>query len=151
MLARLVARLLVAPLGFTCGVIACFVALGAMSADNFLDAKLFPEDVVLLGYELSVNAATVAILLAPLLGAPAIVAVLISEMFSIRSWTYHAVAGGLCALMPWSLAPTGMDGPLFTTAQVLAAGIIGGFIHWAVAGRRAGLAPPPDADRRPQP
>lgn len=143
MLARLVARLFLAPLGFVCGVLAAFLTLAAISANHFSDIKLFPEDIALLGYDMTVNAATVAMLLAPLMAAPAIVAVLISEMFSIRSWTYHAIAGAVCALMPWSLAPTGVDGAVFTTPQVLAGGIVGGLAHWLIAGRRAGLAPPP--------
>lgn len=151
MLARLAARLLLAPLGFTLGVVAAFTTLAFIGAESLDRMALLPEDIMLLGVDLSVNAVTVALLLAPLMAAPAIVAVLISEMFSIRSWIYHALAGGVCALAPWSLAPTGLDGQIFTIPQVLAAGILGGLTHWLVAGRAAGLAEPRRSDEPPPP
>lgn len=149
MLARLAARLLLAPLGFCCGVAAGFALLAFVSAEHFGAVTLFPEDVVILGYNLSVNAMTVALLFAPLLGAPAIVAVLIAEMFSIRSWVYHAAAGAGSALMPWSLSPSGFEGQAFTAPEVLAAGFVGGLVHWLIAGRKSGLGDPeegPPAD-----
>ncbi|QZO02400.1 hypothetical protein K6K41_15300 [Chenggangzhangella methanolivorans] len=139
MLARLAARLIFAPLGFCCGVVAGFVLLALVSAEHFDAMSLFPEDVMILGYDLSVNALTVMLLFAPLMGAPAIVAVLIAEMFSIRSWIYHAAAGAGAALMPWSLAPTSFEGPAFTAPEILAAGFVGGLTHWLIAGRRSGL------------
>lgn len=154
MLARFAARLLLAPLGFTIGVIACFVTLAVISADTLGHPRLLPEEMALLGYDLAVDATMIALLLAPLMAAPAVVAVLISEMFSIRSWTYHAIAGAVSAFAPWSLAPTGVDGAIFTAPQVLAGGVVGGLAHWLIAGRRAGLAPvvaepaPPPPDRQ---
>lgn len=139
MLARFAVRLLLAPLGFTCGVLAGFATLALMAADHVRTVSVMPEGVMLLGYDLSVNAATLAMLFAPLLGAPAIVAVLIAEMFSIRSWVYHAIAGAGAALMPWSLAPSSFDGQAFAVTQILAAGFIGGLTHWLVAGRSSGI------------
>lgn len=141
-LARIVARLVLAPIGFCCGVLAGFVLLAVVSADHFDAVAMFPEDVMILGYDLSVNAITVALLFAPLLGAPAIVAALIAEMFSIRSWVYHAVAGAGSALMPWALAPSSFEGPIFTAPEILAAGLVGGLTYWLIAGRRAGLSDP---------
>lgn len=145
MLARLAARLLIAPFGFVCGVLAAFATLVIVSADHIDAVTWMPEDIVLLGYDLSVSATTLALLFAPLMGAPAIVAVLIAEMFSIRSWVYHAAAGAGSALMPWSLAPSGFEAPAFTAPQILAAGIVGGFVHWLIAGRRSGLSDPEPA------
>lgn len=153
MLARLAARLLLAPFGFACGVLAAFATVAAMATGGLGDTHLFPEEIAVLGYDLTINAATVALLFAPLMGAPAIVAVAISEMFSLRSWIYHAGAGAASALLPWSLAPSSFEGPVFTTSQVIAAGLVGGLVHWLVAGRMAGLAertpppPPPRQDR----
>lgn len=143
-LARLAGRLLLAPLGFCCGVVAGFCLLAVVSAEHFDAVTLFPQDVVILGYDLSVNAMTVALLFAPLLGAPALVAVLIAEMFSIRSWVYHAAAGAGSALMPWSLSPSSFEGQAFTAPEVLAAGFVGGLVHWLIAGRKSGLGDPED-------
>lgn len=146
MLARLAARILIAPVGFVCGVIAAFATVAAVATGGLNDTHLFPEEIAILGYDLTINAATVALLFAPLMGAPAIVAVLISEMFSLRSWIFYAAAGAGSALLPWSLAPSSFEGPVFTTSQVIAAGLVGGLVHWLIAGRNAGLAdrdPPP--------
>ncbi|WP_020179458.1 hypothetical protein [Methylopila sp. M107] len=140
MLARLAARILIAPVGFVCGVIAAFATVAAMATGGLSDTQLFPEEIAILGYDLTINAATVALLFAPLMGAPAIVAVLIGEMFSLRSWIFYAAAGAGSALLPWSLAPSSFEGPVFTTPQVIAAGLVGGLVHWLIAGRRAGLA-----------
>ena len=139
MLARFLARLLIAPLGLACAVFAAFTMLAVISARHLGEVDLLPDDVVILGHDLSVNAATIAILFAPLMGAPAMVSVLLAEMFSIRSWIYHALAGAVSALLPWSLAPTAFEGPAFTAPQIIAVGFVGGLAHWLIAGRRAGL------------
>jgi hypothetical protein len=142
MLARLIARFVLAPLGLVCGVLAGFSLLAFIHAEHLGAMRLVPEDVMLLGYDLSLDAVAAMMLFAPLMGAPAIVAVLIAEMFSIRSWVYHAVAGAGAALMPWSLAPSSFDGQTFDVSQVLAAGFVGGLAHWLIAGRTSGLAAP---------
>ncbi|GLK68865.1 MAG TPA: hypothetical protein VGC77_17605 [Rhodopseudomonas sp.] len=142
MLPRLVARILLAPLGFVCGLFAGVAMLAFMSSDELAAVARFPDEVMLLGYDMSVTTATLCFLLAPLMGAPAIVAILIAEMFSIRSWVYHAVAGAMTAVLPWSLTPSGFDAPMFNAGQILACGFVGGLTHWLIAGRSSGLAPP---------
>ncbi|MFC7054062.1 hypothetical protein ACFQI3_15315 [Hansschlegelia quercus] len=147
MLARLASRILFAPVGLVCGLFAGFLTLAFLSSHDFASFCDFPDEVILLGYDMSLTTVAVAMLLGPLMAAPAFVAVMISEMFSIRSWTYHAIAGAIAVALPWSIAPSGFEGPLFNFSSVLAAGFIGGLTHWAVAGRKAGLAPegPPPA------
>ncbi|GLK81655.1 hypothetical protein [Methylopila turkensis] len=151
MLARIAARLIVAPLGFTLGLLAGMLALAIISANHFGDVALFPDEIVLLGVDMTIGAWTVILVLGPLVGAPAIVAVLIGEMFAIRSWAYYAIAGAVTAFAPWALLPSGVDGPLFTAADILACGFVGGLVHWLVAGRGAGLdaAAGAPADRPP--
>ncbi|HVI29621.1 hypothetical protein [Hansschlegelia sp.] len=140
MLARLAARLLLAPLGFACGVLAGFAMLAFLTSKDLTPISALPDEIVLLGYDMSVSAATALFLLAPLMAAPAIVAVLIAEMFSIRSWAYHAVAGAVTATLPWALSPSGFDGPIFTAPEVVLCGLVGGLVHWLIAGRSSGLA-----------
>ncbi len=141
MLARLAARLLLAPLGFACAVLAGFATLAILTTRALTPMIELPDEIVLLGYDMSVNAATALFLLAPLMAAPAIVAVLIAEMFSIRSWAYHVVAGAVTATLPWALSPGGFDGPIFTAPDIIACGVVAGFVHWLIAGRSSGLAP----------
>lgn len=146
MLARLAARLLLAPLGLVCGIFAGFATLAFLTSKDFASFCDFPGEVILMGYDMSLSTIAVAMLLGPLMGAPAMVGVAISEMFSIRTWPYHAIAGAIAAALPWSIAPAGFEGPMFDFGHVLAAGIVGGLTHWLVAGRKAGLAenaPPP--------
>jgi hypothetical protein len=98
----------------------------------------------------------VALLVAPMLALsvaymmfPSVLAVLISEAFAIRSWMYHAAAGGLSAVI--SLATVGAfdksydmsDEPLIAVG----AGIAAGFAYWAVAGWSAGFWKPVFAPR----
>lgn len=146
MLARFAARLLIAPLGFAGALVAGFVALGLISANRFGDVALFPDEVILLGVDMTVGFWTVAFVLAPLIGAPAIVAVLIGELFAIRSWIYYAVAGAATAALPWALLPSGVDGALYSALDILACGFVAGLAHWLLAGRNAGfVAPEPRA------
>jgi len=145
MLAQIALRLLLAPVGFVCGLLAGFATLAAISASAFGDVALFPDEVALLGMDFAVGAWTMAFLFAPLVGAPAMVAVVIGEMFAIRTWTYYAVVGALTAALPWALLPSGVDGPLFQPVQVLACGFVGGLVHWLVAGRSAGVVEPEPA------
>jgi hypothetical protein len=147
MLARLATRLLLAPLGFTCGLIAGFAVLALISTSHLETVTLFPGEVALLGYDMTVSGWTVLFFLAPLMGAPAIVGVLIAELFAIRSWTYHAVAGAATAVLPWALAPSGLEGPIFSAPEILAAGFVGGLTHWLIAGRSSGIVASDSAPR----
>ena len=149
MLARFVTRLFLAPLGFVCGLLAGFAALALISANRFGDIALFPNEVMLLGVDMALGGWVAALVLAPLIGAPAIVAVLIAELFAIRSWVYHAAAGAITAALPWALLPSGVDGPMYQAVEILACGFVGGFVHWLVAGRTAGFFAP-DAPAEPQ-
>lgn len=78
---------------------------------------------------------------------PAVVVVAIAETFDIRSIFYYAIGGGLIAALAWY--STDMSVQLENTTDlspvpyglqlVAAAGIIGGFVYWLLAGRKAGL------------
>ena len=150
MLARIATRLLIAPVGFVCGLLVGVITLAAISAGALGEVALFPDEVALLGMEFAVGAWTLAFLFAPLVGAPAIVAVVIAEMFAIRSWVYYAAGGALCAALPWALLPSGVDGPLFQPVEVLACGFVGGLTHWLIAGRGAGVLDPEPVAAAPE-
>ncbi len=89
---------------------------------------------------------------------PAVLAVLIAEAFAIRSWMYHAAAGGLSAVI--SLATVGAFDKTYDLSDepliAVGAGIAAGFAYWAVAGWSAGFwkpvfAPPRPAEAPPLP
>jgi glucan phosphoethanolaminetransferase (alkaline phosphatase superfamily) len=143
---RFLMRLLLVPLG---GCIALVVAMMFVMVAhlNRIEAAA-PDD----------PSGLLTLLTAPMLALsvaymmlPSILAVLIAEAFAIRSWMYHAAAGGLSALV--SLATIGAfdktydlsDDPLIATG----AGIVAGFAYWLVAGWSAGFWKPVFAQPRP--
>jgi hypothetical protein len=75
---------------------------------------------------------------------PSVVAILISEIFGLRDWLYHALAGGVVAAVVIGLFrgaaeagdQPGAD-PRFALA-IIGAGMCGGIGYWLVAGRTAG-------------
>ena len=72
---------------------------------------------------------------------PAVVAAVIGEIFSIRSFLYYVVAGGLAlAAIPVLAGSAGeITVPAADYMTIFAsAGFIGGAVYWAIAGRNAG-------------
>lgn len=77
---------------------------------------------------------------------PALVLIAVAETFDIRSVFFYAIGGGLIALMAYynanisvALENTTDISPVAYGMQLVAAcGIIGGFVYWLIAGRRAG-------------
>jgi hypothetical protein len=78
---------------------------------------------------------------------PAVVAILVTETFGLRSVLFHTLAGGLIGLFcGYSLGFIGplprfnFDMPLGTNFELIAAaGIAAGLVYWLIAGRSAGL------------
>ncbi|SDU41748.1 hypothetical protein SAMN05428979_3635 [Stappia sp. ES.058] len=72
---------------------------------------------------------------------PALLAVCVSEVFRLRGVVFHLAAGGLIALGIWAMQDTGgqaSSGLPKGSLVVLAAGFVGGFVYWLLAGRQAG-------------
>ena len=74
----------------------------------------------------------------------ATVGVLISEVFALRSWIYHAANGGLSAWIGWSLMQDiRVEYRVFGDPSTLvAAGLAGGLAYWLIAGWSAGFWKP---------
>ncbi|KPL53722.1 hypothetical protein ABB55_17130 [Prosthecomicrobium hirschii] len=74
---------------------------------------------------------------------PGILLALVSEIIGLRSLGYYLVAGGLIGL--WAARPPigGIAAQPF--APALAAGFVGGFVYWLIAGRGAGRSRPASA------
>jgi hypothetical protein len=95
---------------------------------------------------LSVLALTVSAVIASVSFVPAVVAILVTETFTIRSVLFYAIAGGIiglfCGYTLGFIEPMprfDFSVPLRTNFELLAAaGIAAGLVYWAVAGRGAG-------------
>jgi hypothetical protein len=72
---------------------------------------------------------------------PALIGVLISETFAIRSWIFHAANGGLSAWLGWAQTQDFRIGYSFRAEPriLVAAGLAAGLVYWIVAGRTAGF------------
>jgi phosphotransferase system glucose/maltose/N-acetylglucosamine-specific IIC component len=78
---------------------------------------------------------------------PAVILITVAETFDIRSIFYYAIGGGLIAAVVWYMADISVQlenttdlSPIGYGLQlVAAAGIIGGFVYWLLAGRKAGM------------
>jgi hypothetical protein len=71
---------------------------------------------------------------------PAVVAIVLAEAFAWRSVLYYFLSGGLIALIA-DQASDLVIAPGFPGRRMvimLAAGFVGGFVYWAIAGQRAG-------------
>jgi hypothetical protein len=78
--------------------------------------------------------------------APSFVAILVAEIFSLRSVLYYALAGALIGALAYFMTDVasrisgkGTVAPITQELQWLTvAGIVAGFVYWLIAGRGAG-------------
>lgn len=75
---------------------------------------------------------------------PAMVLIGLSEILARRDWLFHALGGALIALLvmvwQWSREPgSALDSGI--AAASAAAGVVGGWVYWLIAGRGAGRRP----------
>jgi hypothetical protein len=147
-LGRLILRFLLVPFGGLVAIMAaafviCFahwtefarlIAADPRAPENIVFAVLF----VGWSVALVMGIAAVAMLL------PAMLGVMISEAFAIRSWLFHAANGALASWIGWLALRDYLRPSEFYNDPtiVLGAGIAAGFAYWAVAGWSAGFWKP---------
>jgi hypothetical protein len=144
-LIRLLMRFLLVPLGYlAAGIAATIVVLVGwwQFTDVTMGARPEAHEFAILGLFIAGPILLMIVLVSFLL--PASIGILISEAFAIRSWIFHVLNGVLSMWVGWQLfgndAGTGI--PLDQPLVVVAAGIVGGFAYWAVAGFSAGFYKP---------
>lgn len=151
MIRHLVARCLIAFFGY----------IGAVSAASlffvFAVAALdwestWPDAAIEVSAALIFLAFAAMVFAGPLALPGAFAAILLAEIAGLRSWLYFALAG---ALVAWTgmLAFESAEGtavPSDLTHVLLASGLVGGLVYWALSGRRSGegLSRPPGRDER---
>jgi hypothetical protein len=143
-LARLLLRFLVVPVGYFVGVLAStLVILFASWKIGQIDSfQVEARAIAIYGYAFA--APVLLVVLLSVMWLPASVGILLSEVFALRSWIFHAGNGALSAWMAWNLFGS-MDErgvPLNHPLAVIAAGLAGGLAYWAVAGWNAGFWKP---------
>jgi hypothetical protein len=139
MVARLLGRLILIPLGFVCAAIAAvavLATLGLERATHAVHGREFPVDQIIGIASFAHGLAAAATVV------PALLVILVGEVARIRSWVYWIAGGGVALAVLPLLAPTGEfhqdAAQIGVIWQVLAtAGFAGGFVYWLIAGRRA--------------
>ena len=82
---------------------------------------------------------------------PSAIAILVSEIFRLRSVFYFLLVGGAMGLAGHEMARL-MDMFIVDYTRPVAfpaAGFVGGFVYWLIAGMSAGPAPPADTANAP--
>jgi hypothetical protein len=154
----LIGRLFAIAFGFLA---ACFVAgmivVIALLYPQFSDLGIEPPDTdafnIILGFGF--------IFLSGFALVPAMIVVLITEAFYIRSVLAYAAGGAICGaacylgLVPFDPATMHFEGIVHRHLEIMTgAGIVAGFTYWLIAGRNAGAwrepprRPPPDLPAR---
>jgi hypothetical protein len=152
---RLILRIIVVPLGAGLAILAATVvsfvanwsALVATIQPGSRD-DFFPIDVAAAFMMAAVLSATTVKML-----MPTVIGILVSEVFVIRSWIFHALNGAVSIWVGWwgSVAPRPQLDFYASPLSILGLGVLAGFVYWAIAGWNAGLfrpTPPPSATPR---
>ena len=127
--------LFLVPLGYIAAVIAA--ALTILAGWYGHDAGAISSDVVATGAVIGIGF-WVVVEVGALAAVPALIAIVLAELFRWRSvFFYLAVGGGL------GLLATPLHGTDGSQLLLPAAGSVGGFAYWFIAGRLAGVAAPP--------
>ena len=142
MVGRLILRFLLVPLGALVAVLAAVATLIIAHWSTMLalagfyqrQGDVFAGPLLLFGIGLY----------ATFMMAPAAIGALIAETFAVRSWSYHALNGGLSAWVGWSATSEMRDEYAFLNDPkiIVAVGIAAGFSYWLVAGWNAGFWKP---------
>jgi hypothetical protein len=145
---RLLLRFLLVPLGYLVAVMAgtLVILIGSW--------RIGLTDVhggVVFGFVFA--APVLLVVLLSVMWLPCAIGILASELFAIRSWIFHAGNGALAAWIGWSLFGYLDDTrvPLNEPLAVIAAGLLGGLVYWAIAGWSAGFWRPVFRNRQAVP
>src|SRR5262245_44918459 len=148
---RLLMRFILVPLGYLAGVIGATLVIAGVSWRHIeLTLTGHPDGPVYAMFALFIGAPMILLFMLIYM-APAAIGILISEAFAIRSWIFHVLNGVITTWLCWQFyaGSVGQELPFDRPLVVTAAGIVGGFAYWAVAGWTAGFYKPIFKDNPP--
>jgi len=151
----LIGRLFVILFGFLAACLAAgMIVVGAVLYPEFSDLATGPIDQSAINIVLGFG----FIFLSGFALLPALVVVLITEAFYIRSVLVYAVGGAIVGaacylgLVPFDTETLQFDGIVRRHLEIMTgAGIVAGLIYWMIAGRTAGAWRDPPPPLRPPP
>jgi hypothetical protein len=142
-LGRLLLRFVLVPLGYLVAVVVATLVI-VFGSWKLGEAAAHPDTQVFAMFGFVFAAPVLLVMLLSLMWLPAAIGILISETFAIRSFLFHAGNGAVSAWIGWNLFGYVDDTriPLNEPLPVIAAGLAGGLIYWAIAGFSAGFWKP---------
>ena len=142
---RLLLRFIIVPLGYLAATIAAtgIILFGSWKAGTLMLSDN-PDTAAAAFFGTLVAGPILLVVLLGTMWLPASVGIVISEAFAIRSWIFHALNGAVSGWIGWQLSGKidASDVAMNDPQYVLAAGLAGGFVYWAVAGWSAGFWKP---------
>ncbi|MGE5780016.1 MAG: hypothetical protein ACM30D_12015 [Hyphomicrobiales bacterium] len=142
-LGRLLLRFVLVPLGYLAAVVVATLVI-VFGSWKLGEAAAHPDTQVFAMFGFVFAAPVLLVMLLSLMWLPSAIGILISETFAIRSFLFHAGNGAVSAWIGWNLfgyvddTRVALNEPL----PVIAAGLAGGLIYWAIAGFSAGFWKP---------
>lgn len=142
---RLLLRVLLIPVGVLAAILtgSAIILFGQWRIGAIADQALEPEAFIAVVQALFTGTFLVTFLVC-VMWLVALVGVLFSETFAVRSWMFHAANGAVSAFIGARLFPgvSGETAPLAEPLYLLAAGLAGGLVYWLIAGWSAGFWKP---------
>ncbi len=142
---RLLLRFLLIPVGVLAAILTgtAVILFGQWRIGAIADQALEPEAFIAVVQALFTGTFLITFLVC-VMWLVALVGVLFSETFAVRSWMFHAGNGAVSAFIGARLFPSvsGETAPLAEPLYLLAAGLAGGLIYWLIAGWSAGFWKP---------
>jgi len=152
---RFLLRFILVPLGAGCAILAAVLFVVVANWNRFsavVEANRGGEEFVVALFLFGSWVTIVAAMSAALMLTPAAVGALIAEAFAIRSWIFHVANGGISAWIGlYAILDTREPENFYSQPIiVVGAGIVAGFVYWAIAGWTAGFwkpmfSPPPQS------
>lgn len=144
---RLIARLMMVPLGLFCAILATgiFLAFALLTMDPHQVADPEIQSIFTLFWGV-----VIAAMLGPLSVTPTLAFLLVAELMSWRSLYIYLGFGLALSLFAFHIPQEAQD--QVATAldmRAMASGLVGGFVYWLIAGRGAGIVKR-DISNKPQ-
>jgi hypothetical protein len=144
---RFLLRFILVPLGASLAILAAVLFVVVANWNRFaavIETNRGGEEFVVALFLFGSWVVLIAAMSAAAMLTPAALGALIAEAFAIRSWIFHVANGGISA---WAGLSTMVEmrkpSDFFSEPIiVVGAGIVAGFVYWAVAGWSAGFWKP---------
>src|SRR5262249_35026663 len=150
LIGRLILRLIVVSLGACVAIYLGSVVACVANWDRFIDVLGMAKAEVPAGAHVFVNIVLGAVMAfivsyaTLIMLMPAAIGIAVAETFTVRSWIFHTLNGGISIWIGWVLLGRGRDfAELYENPRaIVATGLTAGLVYWLIAGWNAGVMKP---------